>query len=101
MITLEQAKNLSYDDILYHVENRNADGTPQRWRVNGRPQTWKTRPDEVKVPVKHGLRDHDYLTHADLHLVALTPEEAEEVRVNNQFPDGEFLEWVNENLEEA
>lgn len=76
MITLEQAKELGHGTILYHVRNRNADGTPQRWRVNGKVKTWKTRPDEVRVPIKHGLYSFDYLTHNDLNLVCLSEEEA-------------------------
>jgi len=76
MITLEQAKNLNHGTILYHVEQRNADGTPVRWRVNGKPKTWKTRPDEVKVPVKHGFRDYDYLTEDCLQIVCLSEAEA-------------------------
>ena len=71
MITLEQAKNLKYGQILHHAINENADGTPQRWRVNGKPKTWKTRPNEVKVPVKHGLYNYDYITENDLDIVSL------------------------------
>jgi hypothetical protein len=70
-ITLEQAKALKYGDILHHVKNKNADGSPQRWRVNGLPKIWKTRPNEVRVPVKHGLRTFDYITECYLHLVDL------------------------------
>jgi len=76
LITLEQAKNLRLDQILYHVSNRNADDTPQRWKVNGKVKTWKTKPEAVRVPIKHGLRSGDYLTQRDLHLVCLTEEEA-------------------------
>jgi hypothetical protein len=76
MITLQQAKELANGTILYHVTNRNADGSPQRWRVNGQPKLWKTRPGEVRVPLKHGLYAYDYLTHDDLHLVCLEEEEA-------------------------
>ena len=76
MITLEQAKSLHYRQTLYHMSNRNADGSPQRWRVNGAVKTWKTRPTEVRVPIKYGLRDCDYLTERELHLVCLTEEEA-------------------------
>ena len=75
-ITLEQAKSLQWRDTLYHVSNRNADGTPQRWRVNGKPKVWKTRPNEVKVPIKHGLYSYDYITERDLDLVCLSEEEA-------------------------
>jgi hypothetical protein len=69
MISLERAKTLIYGTVLYHVRNRNSDGTPQRWRVNGKPKTWKTRPQCVKIPLKHGLYGYDYLTENDLDLL--------------------------------
>ena len=70
-ITLDQAKSLRHGDILHHVTNKNSDGTPQRWRVNGAVKTWKTRPNEVKIPVKYGMYSYDYVTHRELHLVDL------------------------------
>lgn len=27
-------------------------------KVNGRPKTWKTRPDDVSVPIKYGLYEY-------------------------------------------
>ena len=27
-------------------------------KVNGKPKTWKTRPDDVNVPVKYGLYEY-------------------------------------------
>jgi len=75
-ITLEQAKNLQHGEILYHPSNRNSDGSPQRWRVNGKPKTWKRDPSRVRVPVKYGLYSYDHLTEHDLHLVCLSEEEA-------------------------
>jgi len=71
MITLEEAKGLQYGQTLYHVVNRNADGTPQRWRVNGKPKTWVRTPERVQVPIKHGLGTYDYLTEIGLSLVCL------------------------------
>ena len=68
-ITLEQAKALRYGQILHHVHNKNADGTPQRWRVNGKVKTWKRSPERVQIPVKHGLYSFDYITESDLDLV--------------------------------
>ncbi len=62
MITLKQAKDLRVGEILHHTMNKNADGTPQRWRVNGQVKTWKRSPDRVEVSLKHGLRDFTYLT---------------------------------------
>lgn len=75
-ITLEQAKNLTRGTIIYHNTYRNADGTPERWKINGKVKTWKTRPNHVQVPLKHGLRDFDYLTHENLHKFSLTEEDA-------------------------
>ena len=72
MITLEQAKNLKPGDILYHVSNKNADRSPQRWKVNGIVKTWKRSPSKVKIPLKNGLYSYDYLTENDLNLVSLT-----------------------------
>lgn len=71
MITLEQAKQLQVGTVLHHCSNKNADGTPQRWKVNGRPKTWKTKPHRVRVPVKHGLYAYDTLTEYDLDLVEI------------------------------
>lgn len=76
MITLDQAKKLYHGQVLYHVNNRNSDGSPQRWRVNGQPKTWKTRPNEVQVPLKHGMYDFGYLTERELGLVCLNEQDA-------------------------
>ena len=69
MLTLKQAKNLQPGDMLEHTINKNKDNTPQRWKVNGKPKTWVTMPERVKVPLKNGLRNFAYLTEADLHIV--------------------------------
>jgi len=61
-ITLEQAKGLKHGQILHHVDHTNKDGSPQRWKVNGKPKVWKTMPEKVKIPLKHGLYNFDYLT---------------------------------------
>ena len=71
MITLAQAKALRHGTILEHTVNKNADGTPQRWRVSGKPKTWKRSPERVQVPVKHGLYNNGYITENDLNLVTL------------------------------
>jgi hypothetical protein len=76
MISLRQAKRLQLGDILYAVNATNADGTPLRWRVNGRVKTWKRRPDKVRVPIKHGLYSYDYLTENRLDLVSSTEKQA-------------------------
>lgn len=35
----------------------------QTWRRNGKTQTWKTRPDEFRIPVKFGLYGYGQITH--------------------------------------
>ena len=61
-ITLEQAKKLDYGDVLHATSDKNADGTPVRFRVNGKPKTWKRDHTRIKVPLKHGLYDYGELT---------------------------------------
>jgi hypothetical protein len=70
-LTLKQAKELERGDMLYHRTHSNSDGTPMRWRVNGKPKTWKRNPERVQVPVKHGMYDYDYVTENDLNMVSL------------------------------
>lgn len=50
-----------YHDNVY----QNADGTCLRWRGNGRPQLWHTRPTHFRQPVKHGLREYGNITHTN------------------------------------
>lgn len=83
MITREQALQLKHGDILYHIAHVNADGSPARWRVTGKVQTWKTRPDHFKIPVKNGLRHYSYVTHDEAHLVCL--DEAEAYRIGREI----------------
>lgn len=70
-ITLDQAKGLTTGTILHHVSEINADGTPQRWRVNGKVQRWKGDTDRIKIPMKRGLYEFGYLTNDNLDLVSL------------------------------
>jgi len=60
-MTKQEAISLSIGQILYHTKARNRDGTALRARVSGRCKTWKTRPDEFQLPVKHGLFDSFYI----------------------------------------
>lgn len=67
MITKLIATHLGYRHELWHVSAKNADGTPLRCRVNGACKTWKTRPDDFRLPVKHGLRNCFYITPSNAH----------------------------------
>ena len=66
MIRLEDAKKrLLIGQTIYHTRLKNADGTPQRWRVNGKVKRWKRDPDKIRIPIKRGLYEYSYLTHND------------------------------------
>lgn len=64
MITKEQA--LTANNFC-HATLTNKDKTPLRVRRSGKTQTWKTRPEEFKVPVKYGLYESTYITHLNAH----------------------------------
>ena len=64
MITKEQALTARQFE---HVTVKNADGTPLRCRANGKCQVWKTRPQDFKLPVKHGLKDYFYIEPTNGH----------------------------------
>ena len=46
------------------------------WRRNGRTQTWKTRPNDYRVPVRYGMRTYGSIQSkhaANIHTVADCP----------------------------
>lgn len=62
MITKDQAMNTGRGVNFEHVSSKNADGTPTRARVNGQCKIWKTRPEDFRLPVKHGMYQCFYIT---------------------------------------
>ena len=57
-ITVE---NVGAHREFWHRTARNSDGSPVRFRVNGKVKLWKTRPTEFILPVKYGLRECFYI----------------------------------------
>lgn len=70
MITLEQAKALKPGEFV-HVEELNADGTPQRYKVTGKVKLWKRSPERVHVPVKRGMKEYAEINENNLDQVSL------------------------------
>ncbi len=84
MITKEQALTYDYFIQVYRLSGANDKYTdiiglntltervkianPKLWSRNGKTQTWKTRPDAFKIPVKHGLYSYGYITQDNCHL---------------------------------
>jgi hypothetical protein len=58
---LEEAKKLAYGQIIYSRSFKNADGSPQRFKVNGNVKTWKKDNSRIRVPLKRGLYEFGYL----------------------------------------
>lgn len=59
MITKNEAMTAK---TFEHVRLKDSQGKPVRCRAMGKCQIWKTRPDDFKLPVKHGMYDSFYLT---------------------------------------
>lgn len=70
MITLDQAKALERGQILYQINPPYASYGRKRWKVTS-VKTWKTRPNEVRIGLKYGLRSFDSINQNDLDLVSL------------------------------
>jgi hypothetical protein len=47
---------------------------PSIFRRNGQTQTWKTRPDNWRIPVKRGLYEYGAITHDDADLFVVRAE---------------------------
>lgn len=61
MITLE----LALTEDSFHYGKRalcKQLGKSERWRRNGATKTWKTRPGEFRIPIKHGLYTYGEIT---------------------------------------
>lgn len=75
-MTRQEVLGLNYGQVVYDRHHKNADGTPARWRVASQVKTWKTKPD-VRVSIKHGLRDWDTITLTNADRFSLTEEGAD------------------------
>jgi hypothetical protein len=77
-IPLAAAKDLTHGTIIYYKHGRNADGTPARFKINGRVKRWKRTPDRVEIPIKRGLWEYAYLENGNLCEFALREDDARE-----------------------
>lgn len=64
MVTKEQAITVTR---FTHATIKDSKGNPATVRRNGKTQTWKTRPNDFKVPVKYGLYEYLYITQDNAH----------------------------------
>jgi hypothetical protein len=57
IMKLREAKQCYQGQILHHVSNKNADGTPQRWKITS-IKTWKRQPQRIEIGLKYGLKTY-------------------------------------------
>jgi hypothetical protein len=57
---LEEIVNGQSEFYSRHYFNK--DGTPQRWRVNGKMRRWKRDRTRMYLPLMHGPYTHDAIT---------------------------------------
>jgi hypothetical protein len=72
-VTKEVCLNASFGDEFYLRDEFYANGFPKRVRVSGRCKTWATRPDEFRLPVKYGMYQSFYITHANASQFSTIP----------------------------
>lgn len=65
-MTLNEAKRLRHGQTVWIKGHWDSDGSPSKCRVTGKVQTWKTRPNEVRVPIKRGMYEYGSITHGNL-----------------------------------
>jgi hypothetical protein len=61
-VNRKNVERFSHNHTFHHLTERDSRGAPARARVTGKVKLWKRRPDEFKLPVKHGLKDSFYIT---------------------------------------
>jgi hypothetical protein len=61
-IMLYQAKNLQVGQMVYAIGYYDSDGRAQRFKVQGKPKTWKRNSERVEVTLKRGLKEYVLLT---------------------------------------
>jgi hypothetical protein len=67
MITKTIAARAQRRQEFLHKSLKDSRGNPVKCRVNGACKTWKTRPDDFQLPVKHGLKQCFYITPENAH----------------------------------
>lgn len=65
MVTKAQA--LTANNFHYEHPTAKCKAKVYNCRRNGKTKTWKTRPNEFKVPIKYGLYTCGYITHDNAH----------------------------------
>ncbi len=82
MITKAQALSANYRQHFFFLSRLN--GEVKRCRVSGKCQTWKTRPDEFRLPIKYDLYQSHYIGHDNAHEFFANEHDAENFKQEPQ-----------------
>ena len=98
MITKDQAINaveFHADECTETVGPRGGVTITQEvWRRNGKTKLWVTRPDEFRLPIKHGLYNYAYITQAEAYQVH-TAEDCPLTTVNPTALADQYKAWLS------
>ncbi len=90
-------ENATRGDRLYHRTKTMADGSPLSVRVMGRCITWKSRPDEYRLPVKFGLSKSFYITDVNAgDWTTIDPSGEHELPASDSGGSGVVEGWAGE-----
>ena len=70
-LSIAQAKKLTYGQSVRMIGWYDSDGSPSQCRVSGKVQTWKTRPDDFRVPIKRGLYENGEIVPSNIGMFTL------------------------------
>ena len=68
VLSLEDKKQLKNGDHVYLPCTNHSNkhfGAFLEVKINGKPKTWKRKPERVQIPYKYGLWEHGYITEND------------------------------------
>lgn len=66
-VTMTKEIALTQPRTIYLYNQYNADKTPMRCRSNGKCRTWKTRPNDFRLPVKRGIYEYGYIDQSNMN----------------------------------
>lgn len=76
MVTKEQAMNAGYRQNFWF---KSRDGKIKKVYVSGQCKTWKTRPNEFRLPVKFGLYESSAITEYNCQYFANSEDAAKDL----------------------
>jgi hypothetical protein len=85
MITKEQAMDMNNIEFHLYCPALTGNEKHYRYRRNGNTQTWKTRPDDFRIPVKYGLYEYGNMTQdnaVNFHLASECPKDTQNILDN-------------------